>query len=102
VAEIVREMLKDEAEKGRIIYQDGWNLNFRTETLNRLLPEASEKTTSWGAYYFFKVRDGGNQLCCYLELNSKNIPESSTQDMKKMISKLKPGMRRWLILDLKD
>jgi hypothetical protein len=90
VAEIIRETLKSMAAEGRIIYQDGWNLNFRTATLNRLLPEPSEKITSWGSYYWFKVNDRGERFRGYLELFGDNIPESSTDNMRKMIGKLKP------------
>jgi hypothetical protein len=90
VSEIVREILKEEADKGRILYQDGWNLNFRTEILNRLLPEPSEKITTWGAYYWFKIDNRGESFWGYLEVFMGKVPESSAENMEKMISKLKP------------
>jgi hypothetical protein len=50
----------------------------------------SEKITSWGSYYWFKVNDRGERFRGYLELFGDNIPESSTDNMRKMIGKLKP------------
>jgi hypothetical protein len=95
VEQIIRETLKDMAKDGNLIYKEGWNINFRTEILDKLLPEESDKITSWGACYWIEVHEKDKRICGYLALyKSKIISETSVQNMQKIIAKLRPNDKR--------
>jgi hypothetical protein len=83
------------SKDGCLIYKEGWNINFRTETLDRLLPESSDKITSWGACYWIEVQEKDKRICGYLALyRSKIISEASVQNMQNIIAKLRPNDKR--------
>ncbi len=87
---IVKDILKEMADKGEIIFDNtkaNAYISFYTRKMNSLLPNLSTPNSSWGnehCYaYEFKMMDDKFRLACVL--TGDNIPQQTADVMRKII-----------------
>jgi hypothetical protein len=103
VDKIIYETLAGMGKEGLIVYQDKWKKCFRTETLDRLLPETDETNIKcYGSNYVISVKEKDNKIYGSLRLYKDKIKDTSKQNMKKIESKRKPNAKQKEIFVTRD
>ena len=96
VSDAIRDTLCSLADEGKIIYDDSWGYNFRTESMDNYLPLLDEPISSWGSTniysYWFNVR--GDRFYGIFELAGRNVPQDSMDKMQAITDILKPNDKR--------
>ena len=84
------------ADEGKIIYDDSWGYNFRTESMDNHRPLSDEPFSSWGSTniysYWFNMR--GDRFYGIFELAGRNVPQDSMDKMQAITDILKPNDKR--------
>lgn len=96
VSDAIRDTLCSLADEGKIIYDDSWGYNFRTESMDNYLPLLDEPISSWGSTniysYWFNMR--GDRFYGIFELAGRNVPQDSMDKMQAITDILKPNDKR--------
>lgn len=96
VSDAIRDTLCSLADEGKIIYDDSWGNNFRTESMDNYLPLLDEPISSWGSTniysYWFNMR--GDRFYGIFELAGRNVPQDSMDKMQAITDILKPNDKR--------
>ncbi|MBP5093206.1 MAG: PD-(D/E)XK nuclease family protein [Abditibacteriota bacterium] len=81
VASIIHDWAKMMTEKGEIVFvpeKSGKTYtHFKTKAMSELLPDSENSLSDWGTpnYYFYEIKNDGNEFRFQFSLNSKNIPD---------------------------
>lgn len=93
---IMNALLKLDKE-GQIIHGEDWgNYVFRTKEMDAVLPMLDKPESSWGTLncysYWFNIREG--RFYGVFELGGWNVPDTTMNNMQKIINELKPSDKR--------
>lgn len=93
---IMNALLKLDKE-GQIIHGEDWgNYVFRTKEMDAVLPMLDKPESSWGTLncysYWLNIREG--RFYGVFELGGWNVPDTTMNNMQKIIDELKPSDKR--------
>ena len=99
IAEEIRKTLAILAKEGKIIYNpnDGNNtyIPFYTEKMSDYLPNLVDETGSWNDKHVYRFwLSPGDKIRGVFELGGLNLPETTFNNMKKLISITRPKYKR--------
>lgn len=99
IAEEIRKTLAILAKEGKIIYNpnDGNNtyIPFYTEKMSNYLPNLVDETGSWNDKHVYRFwLSPGDKIRGVFELGGLNLPETTFNNMKKLISITRPKYKR--------
>ena len=97
VSDAIIDTLRNIAEEGLIIYEEGCGYSFRTQAMDQLLPFLEEPISSWGGcsvYWYWLDLQEHNRLRGIFELGGMNVPKRSMNKMQKITDVLKPNDKR--------
>lgn len=102
ITSVIKEVLREFADEGRIIYTEKNNssyIRFSTKEMDEIIPpldEMQENRGSWGdcsLYCFWLMRDENGFWACF-ELDGTNVPEEQMAVMQKIIDLEKPNDKK--------
>lgn len=97
VSDAIIDTLRNMAEEGLIIYEEGCGYSFRTQAMDQLLPFLEEPISSWGGcsvYWYWLDLQEHNRLRGIFELGGMNVPKRTMNKMQKITDVLKPNDKR--------
>ena len=97
VSDAIIDTLRNMADEGLIIYEEGCGYSFRTQAMDQLLPFLEEPISSWGGcsvYWYWLDLQEHNRLRGIFELGGMNVPKRSMNKMQKITDVLKPNDKR--------
>lgn len=97
VSDAIIDTLRNMAEEGLIIYEEGCGYSFRTQAMDQLLPFLEEPISSWGGcsvYRYWLDLQEHNRLRGIFELGGMNVPKRTMNKMQKITDVLKPNDKR--------
>lgn len=104
ITSVIKDVLREFAEEGRIIYNDknvGSFIRFYTKEMDEVIPpldESQQDRGSWGdctLYNFWLLRDENGLSACF-ELGGVNVPDSQMAVMQEIIDLEKPNDKKRL------
>lgn len=95
LAEIIKNILQEKAEKGNIHFQKTTNrhwIGFHTNFMNGYLPPIDGNNSSWNTPYVYNywIHLEEERFKVLFEVGGYNVPEFQMQNMSKLIDILKP------------